>query len=293
MDLSLLKSLYESGVNIIEHLERLGQSRDEAIAISYDLQAGSYIQFAENNSAYIDEYSGEIAGILNGLSANAESVMEAGVGEATTLSNVRARLDFEPDSVGFDISLSRVLFARKYFAANGKGDARFFVGDLFNIPFADNSIDIAYTSHSMEPNGGREKEAMAELYRVAGKYLVLLEPSYELASDDGKQRMDRLGYVKGLQAAARELGMKVVDYRLTRVCSNPLNPTAMLLIEKNRDAPSRRHADYCCPESREPLKLDNGNYWAESALKVYPRILDIPCLTQKHGVVATHYSEFI
>ena len=76
--------------------------------------------------------------------------------------------------------------------------ARFFVGNMFHIPFADNSIDIVYTSHSMEPNGGREKEAMAELYRVAGKYLVLLEPSYELATDDGKQRMDRLGYVKGM-----------------------------------------------------------------------------------------------
>ena len=289
----LLRSLYGSGVNIIEHLERLGHSRHEAIAISYDLQAGSYSQFAKSNSTYIEEYSGEIAEILNRLSANAESVMEAGVGEATTLSNVRTKLDFEPDSVGFDISLSRVLFARSYFAEHGKGTARFFVADLFNIPFADNSIDIVYTSHSMEPNGGREKEAMAELYRVAGKYLVLFEPAYELATDDGKQRMDRLGYVKGLQAAAIELGMKVLDYSLTRVCSNSLNPTAMLLIEKSRDAPSRRHADYCCPESRERLKLDKGNYWAESALKVYPRILDIPCLTQKHGVVATHYSEFI
>lgn len=293
MDLYQLKNLYASGVNIIEHLDQLGHSREESIAISYDLQAGAYIQFAKNNRAYIDEYTDEISSILNGLSANAESVMEAGVGEATTLSHVRAKLDFEPCSVGFDISLSRVLFARKYFVTHGKGDASFFVGDLFNIPYADNSIDIVYTSHSVEPNGRREKEAMAELYRVAGKYLVLFEPSYELASIEGKQRMDRLGYVKGLKAAVMEQGMKVVDYRLTKACSNPLNPTAMLLIEKNRDAPSRRRAEYCCPESREPLKLDNGNYWAESALKVYPCILEIPCLTQKHGVVATHYSEFI
>jgi hypothetical protein len=293
MDLLQLKSLYEKGVNLIDHLEQIGLTRSEAIAISYDLQAGSYIQYAEDNKEYTDEYAGEIADILNGLAINAESIMEVGVGEATTLANVRTRLTFEPDSVGFDISLSRVLFGRKYFASNGKGSARFFVGDMFNVPFQDNSIDIVYTSHSIEPNGGREREALSELYRVTGKYLVLLEPSYELATIDGKNRMDRLGYIKGMVDVASELGMKVVDYKLTKVCDNPLNPTAALLIEKDRNAQSCRHADYCCPQTRKPLKLSQGCYWSESSLKVYPVFLDIPHLTDKHGVVATHYSEFI
>lgn len=293
MDLLQLKTLYETGVNIIDYLDKQGLARSEAIAISYDLQAGSYVQYAKDNMGYIDEYTSEIADILNGLSANAEAIMEVGVGEATTLSNVRTRLSFDPDSIGFDISLSRVLFGRKYFTSNGKGPARFFVGDMFNIPFADNSIDIIYTSHSIEPNGGREKEALSELYRVARKYLVLLEPSYEFATIDGKSRMDRLGYIKGLVAVAKELGMKIIDYRLTKVCANPLNPTAMLLIEKNRYAESCRLADYCCPQTKKTLKLNHGCYWSESSLKVYPVILDIPCLTDKHGVVATHYSKFI
>ena len=293
MDLLQLKILYEKGVNIIDHLEQLGITRSEAIAVSYDIQAGAYVKYALENKLLTDEYASEIADVLNALSANAESIMEVGVGEATTLSNVRTRLNFEPDSVGFDISLSRVLFARKYFASNGKGISRFFVGDMFNIPFADNSIDIVYTSHSIEPNGGREKDALTELYRVTRKYLVLFEPSYELASIDGKNRMDRLGYIKGLVDVASELGMKVVDYRLTKVCDNPLNPTAMLLIEKDRYAESFRHADYCCPQTRSPLKLNHGCYWSESSFNVYPIILDIPCLAKKHGIMATHFSKFI
>jgi ubiquinone/menaquinone biosynthesis C-methylase UbiE len=293
MDLLQIKSLYEKGANLIDHLEHLGLTRSEAIAISYDFQAGSYVQYAEDNPGYTDDYASQIADILNGLGVNVESVMEAGVGEATTLAHVRSRLTFEPDSVGFDISLSRVLFGRRYFAQHGKGSARFFVGDMFNVPFQDNSIDIVYTSHSIEPNGGREREALSELYRVAGKYLVLLEPSYELATIDGKNRMDRLGFIKGLVEVAGELGMKVVDYKLTKICDNPLNPTAMILIEKDKNAKSFRRADYCCPQTGKPLKLSHGSYWSESSLKIYPVFFGIPCLTDKHGVVVTHYSEFI
>lgn len=292
MDLLLLKRLYESGVNILDHLEQLGVPRSEAIEVSYDLQAGSYVKYAEANKPYTDAYAAEIAAELNGLSASGESVMEAGVGEATTLANVRTRLDFEPHSIGFDISLSRILFARQYFRSQGKGSARFFVGDIFHIPFPDNSIDIVFTSHSLEPNGGREREGLSELYRVTGKYLILFEPSYELATTEGKTRMDRLGYIKRLPDFANELGMRVLDYRLTRVCDNPLNPTAMLLIEKDRNASSSRHVQYCCPATGTPLKFGHGCYWSESSLRVYPVVFDVPLFTKKHGIVATHFPEF-
>jgi cell division GTPase FtsZ len=49
VDLKDLRLLYGAGVNIIEHLMRLGLDRNNAIEISYDLQAGSYIKFAQEN----------------------------------------------------------------------------------------------------------------------------------------------------------------------------------------------------------------------------------------------------
>ena len=77
---------------------------------------------------------------------------------------------------------------------------------MFNLPLLDNSIDIVYTSHSMEPNGGHEEELLAELYRVTNNYLILLEPAYEFASEEARARMRKHGYVTNLYETAKRLG---------------------------------------------------------------------------------------
>ena len=46
------------------------------------------------------------------------------------------------------------------------------MGDMFNLPITDDSIDLVYTVHALEPNGGKEKEALKELYRITKKYLM-------------------------------------------------------------------------------------------------------------------------
>src|SRR5688572_17951755 len=90
-----LRELYSRGENIIQFLKNQG-GKDlntiEDILISYDFQAGSYIKFATENPKYIDSYSGEIAKVLNGL-GNFNTLLEAGVGEATTLANVSTKLN--------------------------------------------------------------------------------------------------------------------------------------------------------------------------------------------------------
>ena len=53
----------------------------------------------------------------------------------------------------------------------------------------DKSVDVVYTAHSLEPNGGRELEAVKELLRITSKRLILIEPSYELADKECKIRM--------------------------------------------------------------------------------------------------------
>ncbi|OQA05765.1 MAG: hypothetical protein BWY66_02262 [bacterium ADurb.Bin374] len=294
IDLKDLQALYARGVNIIEHLERLGVDRHAAIEMSYDLQAGSYIDIIRTTHVeYSLKYTSEIASVIDGLGVDVASLLEAGVGEATTLANVVNRMKKRPSHVsGFDISWSRIKYAYKYYSSVAGGPANFFLGDLFRIPFADDSVDVVYTSHSIEPNGGREAEALTELYRVTRKYLVLLEPSYELATDEGKARIERLGFIRGLPEAAKKLGYHIKEYRAASVSARPSNPTAILVIEKNASAASGPAPGFVCPVGKGPLVKIPGGYWSESALLLYPELDGVACLTPRHGVVATHYADF-
>jgi len=87
-----LEALYKQGKNITQIMrDRAGLQRntDEIIEIAYDLQAGSYIQSMETAEWEKNKqtYTPEIARAIQSL-CNPSSILEAGVGEATTLSGV-------------------------------------------------------------------------------------------------------------------------------------------------------------------------------------------------------------
>lgn len=295
VNIDQLKKRYQRGENIIQYLQsEYGGTleKSEMIRISYDLQSGSYIQYAKENPEYIERYTDAIAKELEPFAF--DSILEVGCGESTTLANVLARLQRKPSHYfGFDISLSRLLFAKSYM--QGKGLARpnsLFVGDLFNIPLPDDSIDVVYTSHSIEPNGGREAESLKELYRVTRKYLVLLEPCFELAHDSAKKRMQDHGYITKLWETAEQLELPVQTKKLFPVCANPENPTGFTLITKNADAPAVNSApSFTCPKTGKVLSQIQNSFFGLESNYVYPVLSGIPCLMQENAVLSSHFAE--
>jgi len=261
----------------------------EGIMISYDFQAGSYIKTAEANKEYFDKYTAAIERVLNKL-GQFTSILEVGVGEATVMTPLLKKISKEREglkSFGFDISWSRIHYAKRY-SAGQNVSIDLFTGNLFNIPLPDNSVDIVYTSHSLEPNGGREKEALQELYRVASKYIVLLEPSFEFATDEGKARMESHGYIKFINKYAQDLGYKVIEHRLFDCFINPLNPTGLTIIEKQ--GVEKNEPELVCPITKSKLVPVKGVLYSTECLILYPVVDGIPCLLAENGILATHFN---
>lgn len=292
-----LKELYKQGKNITQVLRKeygFQQNTDEIIEIAYDLQTGSYISAMKNTEMqkHKIEYTSEIARIISSL-CKPDSILEAGVGEATTLSGVLQNIDYNIPSYGFDLCWSRVAFARRWLLDQGFNSTTLCVGSLFHIPFTDDSIDVVYTSHSIEPNGGNEEVIIKELLRITKRFLILLEPAYELTnSPQAKKRMENHGYCKNLRDSAEKLGYSVLTHRLFPYTSNPLNPTAITIIEKTVNSKSNPHI-LACPKTKTPLREIGGQLFNPESLTVYPVIAGIPCLRVENGILASKYEDVV
>lgn len=299
-----LQELYQQGINISQFLREekgITYNTQEIIEITYDLQSGSYISALEDEKVnrHYKSVSQEIANIISSL-CQPNSILEAGVGEATVLSGVLQNLT-PVSSYGFDLSWSRIAFAKKWLHRQGITTAILCSGDLFNIPFLDNSIDVVYTCHAIEPNRGGEASILRELYRVARRYIILLEPAYEFASPEAKQRMDFHSYCKNLKDIALSINLNVIEHKLFPFSYNPLNPTALMIIrkegflEEDTRLLTKQNSDsvFACPKFKTPLKKVGGMLFSREGLVVYPIIGNIPCLRVENGIFASKYEDII
>jgi uncharacterized protein YbaR (Trm112 family) len=288
--LQRIKELYEKNINIIKYLKQLEkreQNSTEDIMISYDFQAGSYIEGYRHKKAMVDEIGKRIANTISKLGSFG-SLLEAGIGDGTMLGVMVPQLERRPERIyGFDISWSRVKYGRKFLAERGLEVTSLFTGNLMCAPIKTSSIDIVITCHAIEPNGGREEEALRELYRICNKYLVLVEPAYELADEAARSRMREHGYVTNLYATAKQLGYRVLDYGLLGISMNPMNPSGIMIIEKNDNG--ERNEPLCCPLTKTDLIRRDGAFFSRESLLAYPILDGIPCLLPENAIIATKF----
>ncbi len=290
-----LRNVYKKGENIMHHLkgtEKTAANTPEAIQVSYDLQAGYDTRYAQKHPRAIQAYTSAIAHVINTLGVPYNSILEAGVGEGIVLTHILQKLSRPAKTAfGFDIAWSRVKYALEYLQKHDIKNSFLCTGNLFSIPIADHAIDIVYTSHAIEPNTKHQAEILQELMRITKKYLILVEPMYEFADKQSKERMKFHGYVKNLHRTALKLKYNVQECRPFDVSINPLNPTGLLIIKQEPLAQKAPRNPLACPITKTPLHLIRGSYFSKESLLAYPIIGTIPCLLPDNAVIATHYNE--
>lgn len=296
--LKRIKDLYEKqDINIMRYLrDTFNEEKNDLadILISYDFQAGTYVEQYLSNPDFYDDIYGRLIMEISRISHHCKSILECGCGEATTLVPVVNAINNEFEFVGgIDISWSRIRYGIE-FAKNHlkKGRVELAVGDMFSLPCDDNSFDIVFTKQAIEPNRGKEKEILSELYRVCNKYLVLVEPAYELASEEARRRMDEHGYITSLYATACDLGYDILTWEMYDKTDEVLNPTGIMIIKKKEVRKDGGNGGWSCPNTRTQLKLiDSDIYYSDKSLLAYPIVDQVPCLTKDNAIIATKMME--
>jgi SAM-dependent methyltransferase len=290
-----LQGLYEAGENLTALLRAesgADHNEEQVIELAYEFQTGSYVRLIETDPGYREsqrDWTAALVDVLRQLGPP-RSLLEAGIGEGTTLAGLVETLGDERVEVyGFDLSWSRVACARRWLAQRGL-EVSLCTGSLLHLPFADDSVDVVFTSHAIEPNGGREEPILRELHRVAREYVVMLEPAYEFASEDVRRRMDAHGYCRNLAGAAQSLGFAVERQEPFAGSTNDVNPSAITVLEKRSTAPRPGHV-LACPRFHTPLEEHADGWYSPEAMAVYPKLLGLPCLRIENAITATKFRD--
>jgi ubiquinone/menaquinone biosynthesis C-methylase UbiE len=300
-DLIGAKKAYKEGRNITELLrsqKNINSNTPEIIETAYDLQAGSYIEAILNNHAQAQAYTTELASVLDNHITKTTSLLDIGTGELTTLSHLIRRLRKKPKKVfAFDISWSRIYKGKNYAKEVMGADykiLKLFVADINEIPLRDKSINITTSSHALEPNGGTLKELLSELFRITIDKLVLFEPCFEINTEEGKQRMERLGYIKNIDSVVEDLGGKLIDKIIIKNTINPLNPTVCFIITPppvSKEVPTlkgniKRNV-FSVPGTDIPLKKVQDYFFSNKVGLCYPILKSIPILKSNAAILAS------
>ena len=287
-------SKFNKGENVIASLAPLvGQgSRQHIIEVSYDLQAGSYTEFMQNPASFNNrqKWGEALAEILADHSIR--SACEAGVGEASTLAPLAHIAHSQTKFYGFDISLSRLLYGREY-ARKNAAPMSLFCADILNIPFPDSSIDAVLTNQSMEPNGGQEVEMLTELLRVCGRYLIMVEPDYAMATPEQKERMIAHNYVRDIPRHLENFPGRIVRYEPWPFFTQAINKTSLIVFEKTDGKTVGEAPRYVSPVARKPLQQIGEYLFCADEGLLYPIAFGIPVLRDECAIICTHANQLV
>jgi ubiquinone/menaquinone biosynthesis C-methylase UbiE len=164
--------------------------------------------------------------------AKFETILEVGSGASINLYYLSRRFS-KVECIGLDFAQNRIREAKTYW--DNKGIRLSYIhASTLHLPLRERSMDVVFSSQCLEQIAQDNEcgQAMDEMYRVSRRQVILLEPSYELGNLAQKFYIELRGYSKHILSTAKRR-CTTAGYSLLETTSNALNPTMIVLINKN------------------------------------------------------------
>ncbi len=239
----------------------------------YDAIAGTYIkQFFNVDSTTIVELPDNRVVEMKGdmkdihseclskiiIETNSKKILDVGAGEFTQFYLVKKKLinkNYELlKDAGLDLSFKRLYSGKNFLNQNNTKVDYILEADASNIPISDNSFDLIYTCHCLEQVPYLFKKSVQEMVRVSSKYVVLIEPSYELSSKTTRKRIYKKNYVKISDKVLSKIKGVSNILRKKLPIREYINGAEMVILEKDKiQETSTNYIKFISPKSKDIL----------------------------------------
>ncbi|MBX2806319.1 MAG: class I SAM-dependent methyltransferase [Hyphomicrobiales bacterium] len=228
------KKLFAAGQNVVNGLSADEDTRRLAIEISYSLQSGSYTDYSKSDFAAAIREEGHrmIEPILR--DHNVGSILDCGTGEGTRWFGFNYPTQ---RMYCLDASFHRLVYCKRNLREiDAIANASVIKGNMVKLPFAEASVDAVFTCHSIEPNTDRDASCIIEqIFGIARKLVVIMEPNYRDAEPEMKARMEAHGYARNIwDVALNQPDYDIIDQGSFENVPNPLNRTSYIVARRRR-----------------------------------------------------------
>jgi ubiquinone/menaquinone biosynthesis C-methylase UbiE len=161
-------------------------------------------------------------------------ILEIGCGNCINIFEILRKYGDKVSVSGIDISENRIANGRKYFS-DVLSNANLSVSSITErTPFNDNTFDLVYSMFCLEQIAYDIKPALTEMYRIASRKVLMLEPVFENADFLQKIYLIHSDHTRILLSSINELGLPLVRNEVMSLQCNPSNQSSVLILEKIR-----------------------------------------------------------
>lgn len=277
--------LYAKGQNVVEGLTaRFPASRSAAIEIAYSLQSGSYTAYAGEPLAIASRREGHAIVEPFMASHGIRTVLDCGAGEGTRWLDFAAPVE---RIYALDASYHRMVICRRNLAAQVfAGDVVAIKGNMLTLPFVPQSVDAVFSCHAVEPNTDADAAIIIrQMFQIARRLVVMLEPDYRSAGPEMRARMERHGYARNISAESeRQPGFELLAEGVLQTSVNPLNATSYRVFARRE--PTLQSVSHVLASPLNGSRLTHSGNAMIDALRCFgfPIIADIACLAPEDAI---------